>query len=294
MDLRKTSTSNNKSEDLANAEKTIKELKSTKTNNIHSGHRSRLKLQFLENKLDSMTDIQKLELLLFFAIPQKDTNPLAHNLLNTFGSIKGVFDADFSQLVNVDGIKENSALLINLVKSFTKYCYKPNYLGKINSTKSALEFATNLFHGSNTEEFYLICLTNLGDVIKYYLINTGTIDKINIEIRTLTQIAIENKVNRIIICHNHPHGTAEMSNEDVRFTYSLMCSCLLNSIDLVDHVIVGTNGALSFGETKVLERIRKKATDNTQISRDIQMFLSSSQKAYKISKEVDIDYKCDF
>ena len=301
MKLRKTTkaqedvaldSSNKNLEKDKNAQKAIKELKASK--GIHSGHRARLKAQFLENKLDSMTDIQKLELLLFFAIPQKDTNPLAHKLLDTFGSIKGVFDADFSQLINVDGIKENSALLINLVKAFTKYCYKPNYLGKINSTESAMKFASNLFHGSSTEEFYLICLTNSGDIIKYYLINTGTIDKINIEIRTLTQIAIENKVNRIIICHNHPHGKAEMSDEDFKFTYSVMCSCLLNSIDLVDHIIIGTDGALSLSEAKILERIRKKATESTQISRDIQAFLASSQKEYKISKEVNLNYKCDF
>lgn len=283
-----------KDKETNNAKEAIKELKKSKAKNIHAGHRARLKTQFLENQLDSMTDIQKLELLLFFAIPQKDTNPIAHNLLDAFGSIKEVFDADFSQLINVDGVKENSALLINLVKSFTKYCYKPNYLGKVDSTKAAMDYASKLLYGASTEEFYLLCLTFRGDIIKYYSIGKGTIDKINIEIRTLTQIAIENKVNRIMICHNHPHGKAEMSDEDLSFTYSVMCSCLLNSIDLVDHVIIGTDGALSLSEGHVIERLKKKAIDSTQISRDIQMFLSASQKEYKISKHVHIDYKCDF
>lgn len=277
-----------------NTKAAIKELKAAKNKNIHKGHRSRLKAQFLENKLESMTDIQKLELLLYFAIPQKDTNPIAHNLLDNFGSIKEVFDADYSSLITVDGVKENSALLINIVKAFTQYCYKPNYLGLINSTESAIDYASKLLYGASTEEFYLVCLTNSGNVTKYVRIGYGTIDKMHVEIRTLTQIAIENKVNRIMICHNHPHGKAEMSDDDFKFTYSVMCSCLLNSIDVVDHIIIGTDGGLSLGEAGAIAKIRKKATANTQISRDIQTFLAASEKEYIISKHVEIDYKCDF
>ena len=82
---------------------------------IHKGHRERLKQRFLEEGLDNFTDIQVLELLLFYAIPQKDTNPIAHGLLEHFGSLSRVLEADFEELKKVDGISDHSATLLALV-----------------------------------------------------------------------------------------------------------------------------------------------------------------------------------
>lgn len=98
--------------------KSIKEASKTKAHldsNIHKDHRMRLKSQFLENGINSLTEVQILELLLFYSIPQKDTNPLAHKLLNQFSSIKGVLSAPIEELMGVVGIKQNSAALLKLV-----------------------------------------------------------------------------------------------------------------------------------------------------------------------------------
>ena len=304
MDLRKTfqsqndnlfqerniSKSNNSEKERIN--KTINELATVKlkSKNIHDGHRSRLKEQFLSNKLDSMTDIQKLELLLFYAIPQKDTNPIAHNLLNEFGSLKEVFDADYNRLIRVNGIKENSALLINLVKDFAKYCNKPSSNQKIDSSESCINFAKKLFFGAKVEEFFVICLSYSGSIKKYVLINSGSIDMVNVQIRTITQIAIENGVNRIIIAHNHPEGSAEMSDADFSFTHHVVCSCILNSIDVLDHIIVGKNDAVSLYEGGIMDKVKNKAIASIKLKKETREFLESSAKNYTKSKEYTIEY----
>ena len=271
--------------------KSLKENNKESKENIHKGHRSRLKNQFIESGFSSLSDIQKLELLLYFAIPQKDTNPIAHNLLNYFGSIKNIFSANHLELMKVDGIKDNSALLINLVNAFNNYCAKPDdgdgYI--LNSSETTLEYVKKLFHGVDIEQFYVICLTKQGSIKKCSLISTGSIDQVDVQIRTITQLAIENKVNRIIICHNHPAGTSRASDDDIKLTFSIMCSCILNSIDLLDHIIIGKTDELSLYEAGYIEKLKQKAYNTIKLSTEQQLFLSSSSSDYKKSKVVHID-----
>lgn len=279
-----------KESDLKNLIEELKTIKPSKPKNIHQGHRSRLKTQFLQNGITSLTDIQKLELLLFFAIPQKDTNPIAHELLDHFGSFKEVVMADHNELMKVKGIKENSALLINLVNAFVNYTHKPNAEVELNTTEITLNYAKNLFYGVSVEQFFVICLNKSGSVKKYVMVSSGSSEEVSVQIRDITKLAIDNKVNRIFICHNHPYGKAVPSDEDIRLTYTIMCSCILNSIDVVDHIIVGNNGELSFHEALIMERLRKKVAENVQISPEKELFLSASAKQYKRSKIVHIDF----
>lgn len=289
----KAAKNNLKSNSKSIGKKVAEQLEKEKASNIHQGHRSRLKSQFLQNGLEGLTDIQKIELMLFFAIPQKDTNPLAHNLINHFGSLKKVLDAEYSELITISGIKENAALLITLIKSFKNYYFKPecNDSENLNSTIGAIEYAKKLFYGSTIEEFYVICLSKDGKPVNYSLISRGTLDEVNIQIRTVTQVALDNKVNRIIICHNHPAGPARMSDEDYSITYSIVCSCVLNSIDVLDHIIIGTDRELSLHECNIMEKIKNKAIAATKITQDTEIFLSSSSRQYKQDKVVDIDYE---
>lgn len=281
------------SDDKAKGKKVAEQLEKERTFNIHQGHRARLKAQFLQNDLEGLTDIQKLELMLFFAIPQKDTNPLAHNLINHFGSLKKVLDAEYDELITISGIKENAALLITMIKSFKNYYFKPECkkAENLNSTVGAIEYAEKLFYGSTIEEFYVICLSKDGTPLNYTLISRGTLDEVNIQIRTVTQVALNNKVNRIIICHNHPAGPARMSDEDYSITYSIVCSCVLNSIDVLDHIIVGTDKSISLHECNIMEKIKNKAVAATKITKDTELFLSSSSELYKQDKVMDIGYE---
>ncbi len=255
--------------------------------NIHKDHRMRLKSKFLEHGLDPLTDIQKLELMLFYAIPQKDTNPLAHALLDKFGSIKNVLKADYDQLMKIKGIKSNTATFITFLNSLLNYTEKPFDQKVINSTALARAYAKRLYFNTDVEQFYIICLNHANEVITCELMNTGTTDQVNVQIRNITKIAIDNKCNKIIICHNHPLGMATASDEDLKFTYSIICSCMLNTIEVIDHIIVGRDKAISLAEQVDLELIKQRAYNNVHIPKDKKLYLYSLSADYKICKNED-------
>ena len=265
----------------------IKSRKSSETkSNIHKDHRSRLKNQFVSNGIDALTDIQKLELLLFYAIPQKDTNPLAHSLLGEFGSLKNVLSAGIVELMKVSGIKENSAILIKFIGSMLNYCNRPDDDEIINSSQKGKEFASKYFSHVEVEQFYVFCLTKSNKLKKSVLVNTGTAGEVSVQIRNITQVAIENKCDRIIVSHNHPCGKAIMSDQDCKFTYSLVCSCILNNIEVLDHIIVGTDKTISLYEQGVLEKLKRRAINTIQISDEKRFFISEASKSY-IKSNID-------
>jgi DNA repair protein RadC len=273
---------------ISELEKLRAENELTIKENIHKDHRQRLKTQFLMNGFESLTDVQKLELLLFYAIPQKDTNPLAHELINKFENLKNVLKANQKDLIEVNGIKENTALFLSLINSMLNFCNQPDLNEVIDSTHTAKEYISKFYFNVDVEQFHVFCISKSNKVIKHVLLKSGTIDEVNVQIRHITQVALDAKCNRIIVSHNHPNGKGTMSDEDCAFTYSLMCSCLLNSIDILDHIIVGTDRTISLTERGVMEKLKARAFKNLQLPQDKREFLSSSSEAYTISK-VDED-----
>lgn len=257
-----------------------------KKSNIHKDHRSRLKNQFIENGIDTLTDIQKLELLLFYSIPQKDTNPIAHNLINAFGTLSDVMSASFNELIKVDGVKENTATLIKFFGSMLNYSSRPDGEEILSSSSKAKEFITKYFNHISVEQFYVFCLTKSNCVKKAFLINSGSSSEVNVEIRNITEKALETNCNRMIIAHNHPQGKAIMSGQDCRFTYSLLCSCILNNIELLDHIIVGTDKTISLYEQGILAKLKQRAANTIQISDSNKLFVSEEPIGY-IKSEID-------
>ena len=255
-------------------------------NNIHKNHRTRLRNQFIQNGIDALTDIQKLELLLFYTIPQRDTNPLAHKLLNEFGSLAGVMSAGYNELIKIDGIKENSATLIKFFGSMLNYCARPEGDDFLDSSEKAREYATKYFTHVAVEQFYVFCLTNSNKVKKAFLINTGLTSEVNVQIRNITEKSLETNCTRIIIAHNHPMGRAVMSGQDCRFTFSLLCSCVLNNIELIDHIIVGTDRTISLYEQGILAKLKERVAKTIQISDSNRLFVSETPSGY-IKSRVD-------
>lgn len=226
---------------------------------IHEEHRKRMKDIFLKNGFEGFSDIQKLEFILYFSIPRKDTNPIAHNLLDTFGSFDKVLEAPIEKLQTVAGIGEHSAMLI---ATFLRVldCYgKSKCDTSISGTTTAKEYCKNLYHGKKIEEFYMICLTNSNRIISCNLINQGTASEVPVDIRKLTNIIVANNCERVLITHNHPHGTVRPSDEDIAFTSKIVSSCILNNIEVIDHIIVAGDTAFSFEEARLLKELKRDA-----------------------------------
>lgn len=256
--------------------------------NIHKDHRGRLKNQYMNNGIESLTDVQKLELLLFYVIPQKDTNPIAHALLDEFGSIRDVLQAEPRSLSKVKGVKDSTITFLKLVHDINNLRIKPSKNEIIDSSAKAKAFASDLFSGASNEQFFVICLAKNGIIKKVQLMDTGTSDEVNVQIRNITELALDCRCNRIIIAHNHPNGFGEMSDEDFAFTYALLCSCLLNSIEILDHIVVGMDKPFSFYESGKLEQLRKVAVEKIHLPKDKILFLSNLTANYINSKDYDL------
>jgi len=127
--------------------------------NIHKGHRQRIRQKFMKTGFTAFADHEKLELLLFYAIPMKDTNPIAHNLLNRFKSIGGVFDATYEQLMEVDGISESTAVFLKLVPEMAKeYMLSENIHVCMDSTEAVCNFFSTQFIGDVNEKIKIACV----------------------------------------------------------------------------------------------------------------------------------------
>lgn len=256
--------------------------------NIHANHRSRVKDKFYENGLGTFADHEVLELLLFFSIPQADTNPTAHKLIKKFGSLKNVFDASIDNLLTIDGIGKNSALLIKLVPEIM-HKYNLNSIKKRQSLENqiiAKEFISQIFKGVPNEQFYVVCLNAKSEVIDMKEMSKGTPNKVDVEIRKLTDYIIKHDCDRIIIAHNHPHGDPTPSNDDINMTQRIFNSCVLNDIDILDHVIYSPTGTYSFAEDGLMTTIKNTILDllRFQINNDQYKKFSTSIQKYIIKK----------
>lgn len=220
--------------------------------NPHENHRARLRETFIKAGVDDMPDHNLLELLLFYSITRKDTNELAHRLIENFGSLNRVFDAPYEELLKVDGMGESSALLISAIPAICRRYSENTVSGKINLSEpeDAVEYAVRKFYGSKVEEFYMLCLDSLGNLTNCCKIGDGTASSVAVDKRTVLETAFRNNADRVIFAHNHPYGVAAPSREDVNLTGE-MCALLKNvGVRLADHIIVAGGDSISLASVE--------------------------------------------
>lgn len=223
-----------------------------KKENPHEGHRQRVKKLFLEHGLDGFEDHQVLEALLFYAVPKKDTNETAHLLLNTFGSIDKVFEADYDDLTEVKGIGENAASLIKFFQMLSKRYVYSTFVAdgviRLNDPQKLMDFCRSLFKGEKKEIVYAIALDSELYLMHKTVINIGEPDMVDISFRKLTEFAIKSNCTRMVLTHNHPNGSKIPSRVDIDSTREIAEQLGSVDVELVDHIVVGKNGASSIRE----------------------------------------------
>lgn len=221
--------------------------------NLHEGHRQRVKERFLKFGVESFTDVQLLETLLFYAVPKKDTNDTAHLLLDTFGgTFAKVVETDYEELLKVKGIGENAASLMKffqmaarkyLISSFSE---ADDAVKRTVTGQSALcEYCSNLFLGCKNEVLYVIALDHELMVTAKEIIMEGDPGKVQLSQRKVLEFVLKNNCDRIALAHNHPGGSSQASRSDVNTTSDLAEFLDKIDIELVDHIIVGKYGAVS-------------------------------------------------
>lgn len=214
---------------------------------IHDGHRKRLKERYIRDGLDGFTEVQILELLLFYAIPYKDTNPIAHALLNRFGSLSKVLDAPMSKLMEVEGIKDHAAVFLKLLRDVER-CYKVSNTRdelRLGSVWECGEYLKPLFHGRKNEIIYLLCLDGKLKVLNCRQVGEGSVNYASIPIRRCVEMALEDGASIVILAHNHPSGIAVPSGDDIQATRRLAAALAAVEITLADHIVVADNDYVS-------------------------------------------------
>lgn len=217
--------------------------------NIHKDHRKRLRQRFINEGLEHFEDHEVLELLLFYAIPQKDTNATAHYLLDRFGSISEVFEASVPELMKIDGVGERSAVLISLIPQiFRKYTASKSNTSKICGIEEIAKFAYNCFVGRTDEYFLLICVDNKCTMLNHHFVSKGTVDSSNVDLRKIIQILVGSKATAAIVAHNHPRGNSIPSKSDLNTTITIASALKPLGIKLLDHIIVSVDEYTSMAE----------------------------------------------
>ena len=221
---------------------------------VHDGHRERLRKSFLEHGLQSMHDINALELLLFYAIPRRDTNEIAHHLLERFENLDGVFSATVEELCEVDGVGENAAALIALVPEIMKKSRlsKTREIKQIRSSDDAGAYLLPWFMNEKDEVVYLLCLDAKRAVICCAEVGRGVVNSVDANIRRIVEKALKVRACSVIIAHNHPDGLALPSREDDIFTRALYNALETVGIRLEDHIIVADEDYISIADTGML------------------------------------------
>ena len=218
---------------------------------MHDGHRQRLRNRFLTEGLDNFNDINVLEMLLFYTVPRKDTNEIAHRLLDAFGSFSGVFDAKVEDLEKVEGVGSSSATFLSLLGSFSRY-YQKSLTESINIVKTIDECASilrPLFSGRRDERVYLLCLDAKCKVICTKFLSEGSVNTTAISMRKIVETALSVNASSVVLAHNHPSGLALPSENDVYTTSNIAKTLKSVDITLVDHLIFGDEEYISMNQS---------------------------------------------
>ncbi len=226
-----------------------------KSENLHVGHRERLRRRFLEEGIDSFEDHQVLELLLFQVLLRGDTNLIAHRLIQRFGSISAVLEADPQDVATVEGMGAKAAAFLSMIPQVTRRYYHDRVLRdrpKLNSSAAVAEYLIPLMAGRPEEVFYVLCLDTQCRVVYPALISEGTVKEAAVYPRHVVEVAIRHRAASVIFAHNHPAGTSTPSTQDHHLTRLLVQALGPLDIKVLDHIIVASNNAYSFASEGVL------------------------------------------
>ena len=212
--------------------------------NIHSGHRKRVKANVIKNGFSQLEEHKLLELMLFYSIPREDTNELAHRLINHFGSFDEVFKAGIDQLKRVDGVGDNTAVMIaSMGEAFNRMSKtKPPRKRVYKNTEDLKELAISLLQGEKNEKVFLICFDAKKTLKRYTVISEGDEISSEINMKAIMRNLVDSDSSVAVLAHNHPTSSAEPSAFDIDSTRMVCVTLRKIGYALADHIIVGENG----------------------------------------------------
>ena len=219
---------------------------------IHNGHRERLRQRFRREGLDNFDELYVLELLLFYCISRKDTNQLAHELLDHFGSLTAVLDASPEELEKVDGVGPSVSTFLSLITQVGRYYQvKRSEPGAILRTiEQCGNFLVPYFFGREIETVFLLCLDAKCKMLCCKKVGEGSVNSANIPVRRIVEIALGANATTVVLAHNHPSGLAIPSADDVKTTSRIASALETVEITLADHIVVSGDDFVSIVQSQ--------------------------------------------
>lgn len=224
--------------------------KKAKSGGIHEGHRQRMKERFLSGGLDSFSDHEIVEFLLFYALPYRNTNDLAHRLVAQFGGWTQVLDAHYDDLLAVPGVTPHVATLLNLAGQSARR-YHRDMTGVVEhlfNTEALIRHILPWFLGQKNERVVLVCLDNKRKHLNTICLFEGSVNSAQFNIREAVQQALRDNATQVVLAHNHPNGFAFPSTADVKTTQRLAEIFRPLDVRLIDHIVVSEGDCLCMSQ----------------------------------------------
>ena len=224
----------------------------------HTGHRQRMKAEFLARGIEGWPDHRVLELLLFYSIPQGDVNGLAHELIERFGSLAGVLDASVDELYKVKGVGEHTAVLLRMLPALLgRYQASRTRLNDIvNSADDAYPWLEPYFFGARNEMVYVLCLDGKRQVLGVRKVAEGSIQMAEMNARRIAEEAMGLRAARIYVAHNHVSNLAIPSQADWLTTDTLRGALRPIGIELIDHLVFVDGDMVSLKDSEHLKSLQ--------------------------------------
>lgn len=229
---------------------------SVMSDNIHEGHRTRIRASYRERGLDGMADHEVLELLLTYVIPRKDVNPIAHHLLNTFGSLNDVMNAEAKDLTRVGGVGEQTAFFLHMLFDVHRRLnlhsiQNANGTVRLETPQDACRYALALACADRYETLRVISLDAAMTVLHTDVLSVGTLTKVAFDARRVIETALLHNARYVILTHNHPSGILVPSSDDIETAKMIQEIASKLEIDVRDQLILTKGAAYSFQYDRV-------------------------------------------
>ncbi|MDR1488318.1 MAG: DNA repair protein RadC [Holosporales bacterium] len=215
---------------------------------FQKGHRQRLFQKLNNNTRDSLHDYEIVEMMLFLIFKRKDTKILAKILLQKFGSVNGILDANKQSMLEIDGIGEKAYNSLQIISAVMKQYSREKIVKRhiLECFDDVIKYCKfNTIHLKH-EELRIIFLNGSSFIVGDEVVQRGTIDTVEIYNREVVKKCIEVGAKCIILVHNHPSGDPTPSVNDIFCTKKIAEACEVFNIKILDHIIVGGNKHISF------------------------------------------------
>ena len=219
------------------------------------GHRKRLRERYVKNGYEALQDYEIIELLLTFVKQRVDTKPLAKQLIKKYGTIEEILKADIKDLKEIEGVGDITAVFLNFIGDIAACSFKDKAEKEkisFRNKNQLISYLRNDIGFSKNEEFKVLFLNSVNEIIETEILFTGTIDKSAVYPRKILERALYHNARSIVFVHNHPSGNVSPSQKDIELTEEMKKFFKIVDINVLDHIIITKNSHFSFLEEGII------------------------------------------